>query len=208
VPLVTRPRSVGLRLIALAIAAASVTAGCVARTAEGQNGWVRRVPSSSAPSARPKQSAPRTDAAEAETARPARPAVTPCAHNQLARYVFVSLHQQHMWMCAGHRVARDTAITSGMRGAFTHTPTGRYRIQGLNRNTTLTLNTGATYPVKYWIPFDAPLFGFHDSPWQRFPYGSPLYATRGSHGCIHMPLKAIRFLYHWADIGTTVRIQR
>jgi lipoprotein-anchoring transpeptidase ErfK/SrfK len=104
-------------------------------------------------------------------------------------------------------VARDTAITSGMSGEFTETPTGRYVIQGLNRNTTLTLNTGATYPVKYWIPFDAPLFGFHDSSWQHFPYGSPLYRTRGSHGCIHMPLAAIRFLYHWADIGTTVRIK-
>jgi lipoprotein-anchoring transpeptidase ErfK/SrfK len=111
-----------------------------------------------------------------------------------------------MWMCSRGRVARATAITSGMTGPNTHTPTGRYVIQGLNRNTTLTLNTGATYPVKYWIPFDAPLFGFHDSPWQHFPYGSRLYRTRGSHGCIHMPLAAIRFLYHWADIGTRVRI--
>jgi lipoprotein-anchoring transpeptidase ErfK/SrfK len=121
--------------------------------------------------------------------------------------VFVSLRRQHMWMCAGHRVAADTAITSGMVGAYTHTPTGRYQIQGLNRNSTLTLNTGATYAVKFWIPFDAPLFGFHDSSWQHFPYGSPRYRTAGSHGCVHMPLRAIRFLYDWADVGTPVRIK-
>lgn len=94
-----------------------------------------------------------------------------------------------------------------MVGPYTHTPTGRYRVQGLNRNSTLTLNTGATYQVKFWIPFSAPLFGFHDAPWQRFPYGSPRYRTQGSHGCIHMPLAAIRFLYNWADIGTPVRIK-
>jgi lipoprotein-anchoring transpeptidase ErfK/SrfK len=93
-----------------------------------------------------------------------------------------------------------------MAGADTATPTGTFRIQGRNRDSVLTLNTGRTYQVKYWIPFQAPLFGFHDSSWQRFPYGSPKYLTDGSHGCVHMPLAAIRFLYNWAAIGTTVHI--
>jgi lipoprotein-anchoring transpeptidase ErfK/SrfK len=110
-------------------------------------------------------------------------------------------------MCARHRTVRDTAITSGMVGQYTETPTGTYAIQGLNRNSVLTLASGETYPVKYWIPFDAPLFGFHDSSWQDFPYGSPKYKTRGSHGCVHVPLGAIRFLYRWADIGTAVTIR-
>ena len=121
--------------------------------------------------------------------------------------MFVSLRQQHMWMCHRHRVAYSTAITSGMAGPYTHTPTGRYHVQGLNRNSTLTLNTGATYEVKFWIPFNAPLFGFHDSSWQHFPYGSPRYQKHGSHGCIHMPLAAIRYFYNWANIGTPVRIK-
>jgi lipoprotein-anchoring transpeptidase ErfK/SrfK len=110
-------------------------------------------------------------------------------------------------MCAGSHVVRDTAITSGMAGAYTSTPTGTFRIQGLNRNSILTLADGEQYPVKYWIPFQAPLFGFHDSPWQTIPYGSPQYRTGGSHGCIHMPLAAIRFLYRWAHIGTAVTIR-
>jgi lipoprotein-anchoring transpeptidase ErfK/SrfK len=133
-------------------------------------------------------------------------ASTPCTGNRRPRYVFLSIHRQQMWMCAKQRVAYSTPITSGMVGQYTETPTGTFEVQGRNRNTTLTLNTGEAYPVKYWIPFDAPLFGFHDSPWQRFPYGSPKYQTEGSHGCVHMPLAAIRFLYGWADIGTTVRI--
>jgi lipoprotein-anchoring transpeptidase ErfK/SrfK len=111
-------------------------------------------------------------------------------------------------MCARHRTVRDTPITSGMAGQYTETPTGHYTIQGRNTDTTLTLNTGATYAVHYWIPFDAPLFGFHDASWQRFPFGSAKYKADGSHGCVHMPLKQIRFLYHWARIGASVWIHR
>jgi lipoprotein-anchoring transpeptidase ErfK/SrfK len=136
-----------------------------------------------------------------------RPATTPCTKNRQAQWILVSLKRQHMWMCERGRVAKDVPITSGMVGEYTATPTGRFRIQGLNRNTTLTLNTGATYPVKFWIPFDAPLFGFHDSSWQDFPYGSAKYKTDGSHGCVHVPLAAIRFMYRWADVGTPLTIR-
>jgi hypothetical protein len=145
-------------------------------------------------------------AAPASTASSARPVRTPCSANREAKYVFVSIRRQHLWMCARHRVVRDSPITSGVVGEYTSTPTGRFEIQDRVRNTWLTLIDGSSYQVKYWIPFQGPLFGFHDSSWQRFPYGSPRYRTQGSHGCVHMPLAAIRFLYRWADIGTTVRI--
>jgi len=170
----------------------------------------------SLPVPHPSRSAPANTAATNPAAAPsptatvtlvARPARTPCTTNDRPQWVFVSLKRQHLWMCARHRVVRDTAITSGMLGQYTETPTGNYRIQGLNRNSYLTLNTGQTFPVKYWIPFDAPLFGFHDSSWQQFPYGSDRYKTDGSHGCVHVPLAAIRFLYGWAEIGTPVRIK-
>ena len=69
-------------------------------------------------------------------------------------------------------------MTTGIAAQYTNTPTGNYVIQDRVRNTTLTLITGATYAVNYWIPFEAPLFGFHDSSWQNFPYGSPHYKTR------------------------------
>ena len=138
---------------------------------------------------------------------PVHPVVTACTHNRKPKWVFVSIRRQHMWMCAGHRVAYETPITSGMVGQYTNTPTGRFAIQGRTRNTWLTLIDGSSYAVKYWIPFDGPLFGFHDSSWQHFPYGSRKYRTQGSHGCVHMPLQAIRFLYRWGDTGTPVRIR-
>jgi lipoprotein-anchoring transpeptidase ErfK/SrfK len=129
-----------------------------------------------------------------------------CAHNAAAQKVIVRISKQHAWMCAHHRDVFDTAVTTGMVGQWTHTPTGHYMIQGRNTNTVLTLNTGATYDVKYWIPFDAPLFGFHDASWQKFPFGSAKYKTKGSHGCVHMPLKAMKFLYNWSVRPTAVHI--
>ena len=75
---------------------------------------------------------------------------------------------------------------------YDSTPLGTFHVQARNRATMLTLADGQTYQVKYWVPFDAPLFGFHDSSWQSFPYGSPAYRTQGSHGCVHLPLAAMR----------------
>ena len=192
-------RAAGLGLVTVLL-----LAGCSTAVRGGAVGG----PSS--PSVRPSAAASstgRAPAPAAPTPTVARPVRTPCTANNRPRWVFVSLRRQHLWMCARHRVVKDSAITSGMLGQYTETPTGDYRIQGRNRNTTLTLISGDTYAVKYWIPFDAPLFGFHDSSWQNFPYGSARYKTAGSHGCVHMPLAAIRFLYNWAEVGTAVRIR-
>jgi hypothetical protein len=194
-----------LRLTLFGVLAASLLSACTGSPdADSNGGDVVSIPAI----AQPTTPAAARASSSGPTPAPVRHvASTPCAGHRGHRLVLVSLRRQHLWMCAGHRDVRDTAVTTGRLGQYTETPTGTYQIQGLNRDSTLTLNTGATYPVKYWIPFDAPLFGFHDSPWQRFPYGSPLYKTRGSHGCVHVPLRAIRFLYGWADIGTTVRIK-
>lgn len=132
--------------------------------------------------------------------------VNPCAHNHDVQKVIVSIPAQHAWMCVRRAVVYSTAVTTGMAGPDTSTPTGNYQIEGRNTNAVLTLNTGAQYRVRYWIPFDAPLFGFHDSSWQHFPYGSAKYRTQGSHGCIHMPLTAMAFLYTWSARPTSVRI--
>lgn len=136
-----------------------------------------------------------------------RPPVNHCAHNTAAQLVLVSITDQHAWLCAGTRTAYSTAVTTGMNTADTRTPTGRYQIQGRNRDTVLTQLNGDQYDVKYWIPFDAPTYGFHDASWQHFPYGSSKYRTNGSHGCVHLPLRAMTFLYNWVRIGASVDIR-
>lgn len=151
----------------------------------------------------------RTGAATAGPAgrseRRSRPGPCRANHGQLVR---VSLRLQHLWLCHGRHLVRDTPITSGMAGRYTRTPTGNFSIEGRDRNVVLTLNTGAQYRVNYWIAFQAPLYGFHDASWQQFPYGSPRYRRHGSHGCVHMPLRAIAFMYRWVHAGAKVRIRR
>jgi lipoprotein-anchoring transpeptidase ErfK/SrfK len=56
------------------------------------------------------------------------------------------------------------------------------------------------------MPYDYD-YGFHDSPWQTFPYGGSLYRTKGSHGCVHVPPTAMRYTYYWAQTGTLVSIR-
>jgi hypothetical protein len=135
------------------------------------------------------------------------PASSPCVHIRQAQLIVVSIKRQHEWACAQHRTLLSTAVTTG---ASSHpgdaTPRGTFAVQGLNRNTVLTTSAAGNYDVKYWIPFHLGVWGFHDASWQTMPFGSKHYVTRGSHGCIHMPLAAIRWLFHWVHYGTQVRI--
>ena len=138
----------------------------------------------------------------------AKPSPNACAGNTAAQLALVSVAKQHIWMCSRAHLVYDAAVTTGaVELPYDSTPTGTYEIQAKQTDQTLTLLSGAQYQVRYWIPFDGPLFGFHDSSWQSFPYGSPRYRTEGSHGCVHMPLAAITFLYRWADVGAAVTIR-
>jgi hypothetical protein len=202
---VTAPEVTMSRRIALvAVCAALMLAGCGAATVGGNSspGAVSKAQVAPAVERSTTSAAATTTVAVPRKSRP-----NACAHNRAAQLVKVSLHAQHLWMCERAHVVYSAAVTSGIVGEYTSTPTGDYTIQGRNRDTVLTINTGEQYDVNYWIPFDAPLFGFHDSSWQDFPYGSPKYKTQGSHGCVHMPLRAIKFLYNWADVGAKVSIR-
>lgn len=160
---------------------------------------------------------PSEAAAPVQTALPGAPAprvasvakpVNHCAKNTAAQWVLVSVTEQHAWMCQGTRAVYSAAVTTGAVDLpYRDTPIGTFAIQGKYTDQTLTLDTGAQYQVKYWIPFQGPLYGFHDSPWQTFPLGSAKYRTQGSHGCVHLGIKTITFLYGWANIGTPVTIK-
>jgi lipoprotein-anchoring transpeptidase ErfK/SrfK len=135
------------------------------------------------------------------------PAPSPCLHNDRAQWIVVSIKHQHEWACAHHHTVLSTPVTTGARRPGDATPRGTFAVQGLNRNSTLTGVGDRSYHVKFWIPFHLGTWGFHDASWQKIPFGSKRYVTRGSHGCVHMPLAAIRRLFHWVHYGTRVRIR-
>jgi hypothetical protein len=117
----------------------------------------------------------------------------------------VDLSRQWARMCAGGQQIRATFVTTGASALGNGTPTGTWHVYARTRNTTLYPAAGGAYPVKYWMPYDG-AYGIHDSSWQHFAYGSMKYKTRGSHGCTHVPLRAMTWLFTWAKVGTTVTI--
>ncbi len=199
--------------------AALVLAGCSAGGVQGTAGrpaprptGTTRLEAAAAPaspaSTTPASTTPASTTPAATTPAPSSVAGTPCAGTKARQVVLVEVHAQHLWLCQRRRAVYDSPVTTGAVDLpYDATPTGTFHIQEKDRNRTLTLLSGARYTVKYWIPFDAPLFGFHDSPWQQMPYGSQRYRTKGSHGCVHLPLATIRHLYGWAEVGATVRIR-
>jgi hypothetical protein len=198
--------------VAASLLAVLVVSGCVRAAADLSAAGVNAAAPSAAPSAsvaaaRKATAAPA--ARSAPTSRPARPAVDACAANVHAKLVRVSIADQRAWFCAHRRTVLTVPVTTGAaERAGRATPTGWFRIEGRARNTTLLPSDGSSYRVRYWVPFSGTEYGFHDASWQRFPLGSRDYRWQGSHGCVHMSLAAMRFLYGWGTAGTPVQILR
>jgi hypothetical protein len=126
-------------------------------------------------------------------------------------HIYVNIALQHLWACTGVYLFTDTAVTTGawkLTGVHDATPTGTWRVYGKMRNVVLSGHDarGSWHDhVAYWMPFFGP-YGFHDASWQTFPFGSSLYSTEGSHGCVHVPVAVLGRIFNWAPIGTLVTI--
>jgi lipoprotein-anchoring transpeptidase ErfK/SrfK len=136
------------------------------------------------------------------------------------KVIVVSLSRQQLSAYqGGHRIF-GTAVTTGRPGLGT--PAGTYSIFAKYSPTTFyspfPRNSANWYPpthINYALEWRAGYF-LHDS-WWRTVYGpgttswhlDPIYGWQpGSHGCISMPVGAAAWLYHWAPVGTVVRIVR
>jgi lipoprotein-anchoring transpeptidase ErfK/SrfK len=125
-----------------------------------------------------------------------------CVHNTRPSLVLVSISRQHAWMCQGAKQVYDSPVTTGETDNGDNTPTGTWTIQSRETDRYL-FGAGYRDYVHYWLPFDGD-FGFHDATWQSFPFGSSLYQTAGSNGCVHLPMAAVSWLYGWATVDRTV----
>ena len=133
--------------------------------------------------------------------------VNGCAGSHGVHHVIVDVSQQRARLCAHHQQILVTSVTTGASSKGDATPKGTWRIYTKVRNTVLHPAGGGAYHVHYWMPYHG-AYGMHDSPWQHFAYGSPLYKTRGSHGCVHFPAAAMTRLFAWAPVGTRVTVHR
>jgi lipoprotein-anchoring transpeptidase ErfK/SrfK len=161
---------------------------------------------------------PNSPASHAVTAQAAQAAKNECAGNKLNKLIMVDITAQHVWACQAGKSAYDAPVITGIeKFDSTRTPAGTYHIYAKTTNTTLTGSdeTGSwSDPVSYWMPFldnQYGTYGFHDATWRKdsqFGTVNP-YADNAdaSHGCVELPLSASKWLYNWAEVGTTVTVK-
>lgn len=125
--------------------------------------------------------------------------------------IYVSLRDQMMYVYEDGDLILSTAITSGRRDF--ETVRGTFKVYTKQRNKLMK----SPFPdeeyelwVDYWLGFYG-AYGIHDACnstdcW-RTRFGGASYVYNGSHGCINTPYNAVRFIYNWAKIGTTVHIK-
>ena len=59
--------------------------------------------------------------------------------------------------------------------------------------------------VQMVVWFTATGEGMHDAAWQTGPYGPGTETgPDASHGCVHVPFEAVKFLFGWSEIGQPV----
>jgi lipoprotein-anchoring transpeptidase ErfK/SrfK len=122
------------------------------------------------------------------------------------KIIVVNLAEQNLKTLDQGKIQIDTKITSGRKNF--DTPTGSRTVINKGKNVRLKAPSPrfGTYdlPAKYWIGMGNG-YGFHDASW-RSSFGGGDYVSDGSHGCINMPLEAVKSLYDWAEVGTEVYI--
>jgi lipoprotein-anchoring transpeptidase ErfK/SrfK len=151
---------------------------------------------------------PATAASHAAATRPKSAEVVSsqvCDDVTAAREIVVSIKLQKLWACAGTDLYLTTSVTTGAIDRDWATPKGTWKIYAKQTNRWLS-GPGYSVQVRYWMPFWGG-YGVHDSPWQRFPYGSSLYRSRGSHGCVQVPGATMAKLFAWAQVGSTVHVE-
>lgn len=123
--------------------------------------------------------------------------------------IVVSISQQRCWRYEGTRLLNTWSCSTGRRGWGTST--GTFRVQSKLRKA-----FGSTWNI--WMPYWLGIYwsgrvenGIHGLPWNA-KTGSRTWAglvgTKITYGCVMLNDTAMKTLWNWADIGTTVVIKR
>ena len=115
-------------------------------------------------------------------------------------YVEVDLTNQYLYMFVNGKKVVETSVVTGKVGARA-TPQGVYMLKNKIMDVPLVGDNYVT-PVKYWMPFNGGI-GLHDAVWQS-AFGGERYKTKGSHGCVNLPMSKAKEIYENATVGMPV----
>lgn len=118
-------------------------------------------------------------------------------------YVEINLTAQHLFLYKNGELVIDTDFVSGDVAKGHSSPTGAFGITYTTKDAILRGTDYAT-PVTYWMPFAGDV-GMHDATWRR-SFGSNIYKTNGSHGCINLPFSAAKTIYENVEKGYPVLV--
>jgi hypothetical protein len=135
-------------------------------------------------------------------AQPDAPAWTP---GLWQREIVVDLSTQQLAAYENDLLVYRAPVATGKNGF--NTPVGtfaiyhRYRVQTMSSS-----GGGETWHVPNipWVMYIVGGVALHGTYWHD-AHGT---GARPSHGCINLKIDDAEWLYHWADLGTTVRVQQ
>lgn len=124
-------------------------------------------------------------------------------------FVEIDMTKQHMWFIKNGKVVLESDVVTGLPSdPNKKTPGGTYYIYFMQRNRVLRgeiqANGKPEYetPVAYWMAFNGGI-GLHDATWQS-RFGGNVYFTKGSHGCVNLPLNIAAALYDMVKVNIPV----
>lgn len=118
-------------------------------------------------------------------------------------FVEVSIAEQKLWLFKDGNLLLETDVVTGNKRRGRSTPLGEYSVKAKARNVVLRGRDYASF-VSYWMPFHGG-YGLHDANWRR-RFGSQIYVSGGSHGCVNIPPKYAPLVYSNTNVGTPVII--
>ncbi|MDX2160154.1 MAG: LysM peptidoglycan-binding domain-containing protein [bacterium] len=122
----------------------------------------------------------------------------PAPSRTVGRELIVDISDQRAYAYENGVLVRNVLVSTGLPA--TPTVRGEFTVQ---RKYVAQTMTGPGYylpDVPYILYFYAG-YAFHGTYWHE-NFGQPM-----SHGCVNMPTPEAEWLYHWADVGTPVRVQ-
>ena len=120
-------------------------------------------------------------------------------------FVLVDISEQRaVFYKNGIRVLADNCVTGDARKGY-DTTVGIHQIIFKDTNRTLHGSYGEAF-VKYWMRFTNGGQGLHDAGWRR-NFGSGIYISNGSHGCVNLPRETAATIYNNSYVGMFVIVE-
>lgn len=116
-------------------------------------------------------------------------------------YIEIDLTNQYVWVYSDGKLVAESPCVTGLAGGSRETPQGVYSLKNKVMDVPL-VGTNYVTPVKYWMPFNGGI-GLHDAVWQS-KFGGELYKTKGSHGCVNLPMDKAELIYKNAVVNMPV----